>query len=211
MLGALILAGGKSKRIKENKALIRLNGKPLLLHVTERVIKLTSETIVVIGKNDETSTYAAVLPSAVTVLKDAVDGKGPLAGILPGMQSMRSEYAVVLPCDSPFVKIDVIQYLFNKAQMADAAIPCWPNGDIEPLHAVYKVTSAVPAAEAALQKEELLIIDMIKRLDKVVYASTDEIKNFDQKLVTFFNINTREDLKTAEKMKSNTETSFYLL
>ncbi|MFQ6003716.1 MAG: molybdenum cofactor guanylyltransferase, partial [Candidatus Zixiibacteriota bacterium] len=51
MWGVLILAGGKSRRIKENKALIKLGDKPLLLHVVERVLELTREIVMVIGKN----------------------------------------------------------------------------------------------------------------------------------------------------------------
>lgn len=202
MQGALILAGGKSRRIKGNKALIRLGDKPLLLHVVEKVFGSTHETVVVIGKNDELDKYASFLPSKVTILKDTMEGKGPLVGIVTGMQKMRSEYTVILPCDSPFIKREVIGHLFKRAQGADAAIPRWPNGNIEPLHAVYKILTSIPAAETALRKDELLIVDMIKRLDKVVYVNTDELKNFDQELITFFNINNQEDLKTAKKLKS---------
>ena len=202
MQGALILAGGKSRRLKGNKALIKLGDKPLLLHVVEKVLGFIHETVVVIGKNDELDKYTSFLPSKITILKDTVEGKGPLVGILTGMQKMRSEYTVILPCDSPFIKREVIGHLFKRAQGADAAIPRWPNGNIEPLHAVYKITTSISAAETALRKDELLIVDMIKRLDKVVYVNTDELKNFDQELITFFNINNQEDLKTAKKLKS---------
>jgi len=202
MWGALILAGGKSKRMKENKALIKLGAKPLLLHVTERIRGLTQETVVVIGKNDNLADYKSFLPSSVTILKDTVTGMGPLAGILTGMQKMRSEYAVILPCDSPFIKKEVLTYLFKMAQGADAAIPRWPNGNIEPLHAVYRVSATIPAAKAALERRELFILDMIKRLDRVVYVGTEEIRKIDEELMTFFNINTQEDLILAEKLIS---------
>lgn len=202
MQGALILAGGKSRRLKGNKALIKLGDKPLLLHVVEKVLELTHETVVVIGKNGELDKYTSFLPSKVTVLKDTVEGKGPLIGILTGMQKIRSEYTVILPCDSPFIKREVIGHLFKRAQGADAAIPRWPNGNIEPLHAVYKIPQSIPAAETALRKDELLIVDMIKRLDKVFYVNTDELKKFDPKLISFFNINNQEDLRVAKKLKS---------
>jgi len=202
MWGTLILAGGKSGRMKENKALIKLGDKPLLLHVTERTRGLTQETVVVIGKNDDLADYESFLSPSVTVLRDIVKGMGPLAGILTGMQNMRSEYAVVLPCDSPFIKREVLTHLFKMAQGTDAAIPRWPNGNIEPLHAVYRVSAAIPAAKAALERWELLILDMIKRLGKVVYVDTEEIRKIDEELVTFFNINTQEDLTVAEKLSS---------
>jgi molybdopterin-guanine dinucleotide biosynthesis protein A len=202
MLGALILAGGKSSRIRRNKAMIRLVDKPLLLHVVEKVIGLTPEIVVAIGKNDDPKLYTQILPSTVSVVKDTVDGKGPLAGILAGMQKMLSEYAVVLPCDSPFVKREVIEYLFSKTQGADAVIPRWPNGYTEPLHAVYRVLPSLSAVEEALGKGELQIVDMIKRLKKVIYVSVEEIRKIDRELVSFFNINSQEDLKAAEVLKA---------
>jgi len=202
MWGALILAGGKSRRMKGNKALIKLGDKPLLLHVIERVRGLTQETVVVVGKNDDLADYESFLPPSVTILRDIVKGMGPLAGILTGMQNMRSEYVVVLPCDSPFIKREVLMYLFKMAQGADAAIPRWPNGNIEPLHAVYRVSAAIPATKAALERRELFILDMIKRLDRVIYVDTEEIRKIDEELVTFFNINTQEDLIVAEKFSS---------
>jgi len=202
MWGALILAGGKSRRMQGNKALIKLGGKPLLLHVTERIRGLTQETVVVVGKNDNLADYESFLPPSINILRDTVTGMGPLAGILTGMQNMRSEYAVVLPCDSPFIKREVLTYLFKMAQGADAAIPRWPNGNIEPLHAVYRVSAAIPATKAALERRELFILDMIKRLDRVIYVDTEEIRKIDEELVTFFNINTQEDLIVAEKFSS---------
>lgn len=196
-VGVLVLAGGRSERLKENKALIRLGGKPLLLHVVERVLDLTNEIIVAVGKNDELSAYTRILPPTVIVVKDAVEGKGPLAGIFAGMKSMRSKYALVLSCDSPFIKKEVLMYLLHKVQKADAAIPQWSNGNIEPLHAGYKICSALTATETALEKSELFIRDMIKRLGKVIYVSTEEIRKLDPTLITFFNINSPEDLKAA--------------
>jgi molybdopterin-guanine dinucleotide biosynthesis protein A len=202
MWGALILAGGRSRRMKGNKALINLRGKPLLLHATERIRGLTQETVVVVGKNDDLADYKSFLPPSVTILRDTVTGMGPLVGILTGIQTMSSEYVVVLPCDSPFIKKEVLTYLFKMAQGADAAIPRWPNGNIEPLQAVYRVSATIPAAETALERRELFILDMIKRLDRVIYVGTEEIRKIDEELMTFFNINTQEDLIIAEKLFS---------
>jgi molybdopterin-guanine dinucleotide biosynthesis protein A len=90
--------------------------------------------------------------------------------------------------------------LFDRARGADAAIPRWPNDYIEPLHAVYKVSSAISAAECATSEVRLDIRAMISMLGKVVYVSTDDIKKFDSELLTFFNINNRKDLDAAAEM-----------
>ena len=177
-----------------------LGDKSLLLHVIENFLGPDYEVKVIIGNNDELEKYSALLPSSIVLLKDYVEDKGPLVGILTGMQHMRSKYTLVLPCDSPFIKKEALGYLLSMAQGSDAVIPRWPNGYLEPLHAVYKVSSAIPAAESALRRGKLFIVDMIKQLDKVVYADTDKIKRFDQDLVTFFNINSREEFKKAEEL-----------
>jgi len=204
MWGVLVLVGGNSNRMKENKALMPLGDKPLLLHVIEKFLGLDYEIKVVIGNNDEIRKYSTLLPSTVVLLKDCVEDKGPLAGMFAGMRYMHSKYTLVLPCDSPFIKREVLEYLLSVAQGADAdaVIPRWPNEYLEPLHAVYKVSSVIPAIEAALRQEKLFIIDMIRQLDRVVYVDTDKIKKFDQELITFFNINSQEDFKKAEELFS---------
>jgi molybdopterin-guanine dinucleotide biosynthesis protein A len=202
--GAIILAGGKSNRMKENKAFMTLGGKPLLLHMVDKVISLTSEIIVVIGKNDNLNMYTSMLPSEVKVLKDSMEGIGPLAGMLTGMMSMQSKYALVLPCDTPFIKSKVIAHLLEMAKKSNAVIPRWSNGNIEPLHAVYNVSSTLPIIQNALSKGELFVLDVVKQIDRLVYVDIDEIKKLDTKLTTFFNINSREDFKKAGILLSNT-------
>ena len=205
MWGALVLAGGKSQRMKKNKIFTKLGNKPLLMHVIENILGMINEITLVIGKNDELEKYAAILPSSVTILKDSEEGKGPLMGILTGMQKMHSEYAMVLPCDSPFIKKEVLEHLFHKVKGVDAAIPRWPNGNIEPLHAIYRISSTVSAAKASLRADELMILDMIKRLKKVVYLNTNNLRKYDQDLVTFFNINRQKDLRNAINILNSRE------
>ncbi len=200
MLGALILAGGQSGRIQRDKALLTLNGKPLLLHAVENLSGVSRETVVVIGKRADPKKYETFLPKHVRFLRDAEYGKGPLMGILTGMRCLHSRYAVVSPCDSPFVKKALIQSLADKLGNAQAVVPLWPNGHIEPLHSIYEVSSVISAAEASIACGELWVVDMIKRLQEVVYVKTAELRTVDPELLSFLNVNTIEDLKTARKL-----------
>lgn len=202
MLGALILAGGENRRIGKNKAFIEFEGRPLLIHIVEKAMIVADEIKVVVGRSNDISEYIALLPPSVVVLKDIVDGTGPLGGILTGTQSMCCSHAVVLPCDSPFVKNEILEYMFGRIKGADASIPRWPNGNIEPLHAVYRVSSTLRATREALQSEELRVADMIKRLRNVIYVSTEELKQYDSGMVSFLNINGEEDLITAQVLGS---------
>lgn len=198
MSGALVLAGGRSKRFRGKKALTKLAGRPLLLHVLDKVMNVADEVIVAIGREDEVAPYKRLVEKSVRVLKDKEHEKSPLVGIVTGFQSMRSEYSLVLSCDTPFVKERVLEFLFDKAADSEAAIPKWPNGDLEPLQSVYKVKSALPAAKVALIQHGFRIVDMIRRLGVVTYVPVREIKRLDNDLMTFFNVNSRIDLRHAE-------------
>jgi molybdopterin-guanine dinucleotide biosynthesis protein A len=198
--GALLLAGGKSTRFGRNKALVELNGEPLVTHVAHTAAQVAREVVVAIGRESSTYVYKKLLPASAHIVKDRFRVKTPLVGILTGFEEMQSEYSAVLSCDTPFVKGDVLRLLFRKAARSDAAIPKWPNGDIEPLQAVYKVRSAIPAAKLALSRHEFRNVDMIKRLSRVTYVPVREIKRIDSELITFLNINRASDLRRAETL-----------
>ena len=199
MRGALVLAGGKSTRFGRNKAVAELRGKPLLAHVTQTAARVASEVVVAIGRESSVYAYKKLLPYT-RIVKDRSRVKAPLVGIVAGFQVMQSEYAAVLSCDTPFVRDDVLRLLFRRAIHADAAIPKWPNGDIEPLQAVYKVRSAIPAAKLALRLHEFRNVDMIRRLRKVTYVPVREIRHIDRRLITLLNVNRPLDLRRAEAL-----------
>jgi len=196
--GALVLAGGRSKRFGGNKALAKLAGRPLLLHVLDQAVRVADEVVVAIGRGDNAAPYSRIAPKSVRILKDRMRDKSPLVGIATGFEAMRSEYSLILSCDTPFARERVLEFLFEKASGSDAAIPIWPNGDIEPLQSVYKSKPAVDGAKLALAERGFRNVDMIKRLGKVTYVPVADIRRFDDDLVTFFNLNTRADLQRAE-------------
>ncbi|MEM2996803.1 MAG: molybdenum cofactor guanylyltransferase [Candidatus Bathyarchaeia archaeon] len=199
-LGVVILAGGQGRRMGRDKALLELCGKPLLLHVVENVLRLQPEKIVVAVERGSINRYYSILPSCVNLSEDLIEGKGPLVGMISGMRSINSMYTLVLPCDTPFIKPSVLRFLHQKASLGvDAVIPRWPNGYIEPLQAFYRTSSALKAAEEALNRDKRSCRDMIRLLNKVVYVNVDELRRFDPYLVTFFNVNSGEDLFRAEK------------
>ena len=186
-------------RFGGNKALARLGEKPLIAHVVDIALHVADEVVVAIGRESSTVVYRKLLPKSVAVVKDRLRAKSPLVGILTGLQVMKSGYSMVLSCDTPFVKDEVLKLLFKRAVHSDAAIPKWANGDIEPLQSVYKVKSVIPAARLALHRQEFRIVDMIKRLNRVTYVPVRDIKRMDTDLVTFFNVNTQSDLRRAAR------------
>jgi molybdopterin-guanine dinucleotide biosynthesis protein A len=200
---AIILAGGESSRFGSNKALQLLAGKPLIRHVAERLSQIADETLVVIGYREPRPGYEAVLPSSVKIMNDSREGKTPLIGIATGLQATKSEYAFICACDLPFVKQEVVELLYRRASGADAAIPKWNQGHIEPLEAVYRTSSTLVATRETLSPSGSRLKAMISKLGKVVYVSVeDEVGILDSDLRTFLNVNTREDMDRAEELYS---------
>ena len=200
--GIVVLAGGTGRRMGKNKAFVRLKNKTLLEYVVEKVLKVSKNVVVVVGKNHDKHKFEKILPDFIFVLQDEVVGKGPLAGMVVGIKNLKTRYVAVVPCDTPFLNPKILQYLFVKAKKTgvDAVIPIWPNNNYEPLQAIYKSDSFLPLAENALKRNMLSILDVVKGLKKIIYIPVENLKRFDPNLLTFFNINTKKDLEKAAKI-----------
>ncbi|MEM2912718.1 MAG: molybdenum cofactor guanylyltransferase [Candidatus Bathyarchaeia archaeon] len=198
---AVILAGGASQRFGIDKALVELAGKPLILHVLERIEECVDETIVCIRSSAQISLYSQMLSGRSKIAVDPESFPScPLTGALTGLMNAHGKCSILLPCDTPFISRRLVDLLFDIANGVDAVIPRWPNGYIEPLQAVYETKSALMAAEDALKKGEYRMQSMLSLLKRVRYLSTLVIEEIDYKLLTFFNINTQLDLKKAEAL-----------
>jgi len=196
----IVLAGGFSKRFGQDKCLISLVGKPLVLHVIDRVSTLVDERVVVVGSNAPRETLSNLFKSRTRVVVDKYEGQSPLVGALTGFESVDAEHSLLLPCDTPFVSAKIVALLLDLCVNKSAVIPRWPNGYIEPLQAAYNTKSAMEAAEKALKERKRDLSSMISHLRGIRYVSTLALQQLDPKLLTFFNVNTAENLKKAESM-----------
>jgi len=193
--------------MRGGKPFLLLNGKSLLSHVLARATRFSDEIVLAIGHTDQIEIFQRSLPEQVSIVRDNSSLQSPLVGILTGLRQVKSSYAIVVPCDHPFLSEQVISYLYEKVAGFDAAIPRWPNGNIEPLHSVYKVADTISAAENALTLNELKVSRMIERLGNVHYVHVEEIRALDKDLLTFFNINTEDDMRRAEEIMVSTSAS----
>jgi molybdopterin-guanine dinucleotide biosynthesis protein A len=196
----IVLAGGFSSRFGEDKGVLELAGKPLIKHITDAVRSAVDETIVVTNSQERAARYAKLLGANVKFALDSHESKGPLIGALTGFEVANGDYSLLLPFDTPFVSREVVSLLFELCLNRTAAIPRWPNGQIEPLHAVYRTKVALEAAETATGEGRLDMRAMIERMRGVRFVSTLVVQQLDPDLRTFFNINTPFDLKKAVAM-----------
>lgn len=120
---AIILAGGSSKRFGQDRGLVRLVGKPLILHVLDRVSTVVEEVIVVVRSEVQEKAYASFLESKARIVSDKHQMQSPLVGALAGFESACGDYSLLVPCDSPFVSSQIASILLKSCIGNDAIVP----------------------------------------------------------------------------------------
>lgn len=196
-LGALILAGGRSRRL-EDKCFRILRNKELILHVFGRVGTVVDEIVVALRNQEQVDRLRNLLPTSQIVL-DENQNEGPLIGLLSGLSVIKTPYVFAAACDTPFIEPNVLRLLHRRAIENDGAIPVWDDGRLEPLCAVYCRDSAMQAAKRSVETGNMSMLGMIGRLDKLMRVPVEEFRKIDPHLLTFRNINTPEDLEWAER------------
>jgi molybdopterin-guanine dinucleotide biosynthesis protein A len=197
---AVVLAGGFSSRFGQDKGVLELANKPLIKHVVDAVKPIVDEVVVVANSQERIAKYAEIVAADVRFAVDSGEPNSPLIGALTGFESAHGKYALLLPFDMPFVSREVVSLLFELCLNKAAAVPRWPNGQVEPLHAVYQTKAALDAARSAVDEGKLDMQAVIEKMRGVRYISTLVIHQLDPDFRTFFNINTPVDLKKAMAM-----------
>lgn len=196
---AIILAGGMSKEFDGDKAVLELEGKPLLSYVVEAVKGIAEEVIVVTDSKDIADAYAKVVPSAKFIVNEDPSGD-LLSEVIAGFEAAQGEYSLILPSGSPFVSHELVTLLFELCISKAAVVPRWTNQEIEPLHAVYNTKMALEEAKALLAEGESDIVELVERLRGVRYLSTMVIEQLDPEFRSFFTVTTPVALKKALAM-----------
>ncbi len=192
---ALILAGGMGSRLGyREKALIDINGKPLIALIIERLEKVVDNIIISVRDRAQSELLEKSLIRGYKFAYDDQRNIGPVSGILSGLSVCENEYCFIAACDMPFINEDVVKLLFRKCEGHDAAIPRWEDGFLEPLHAVYMCAPMIRETGKAIKGGETIILAPVFRMN-VNYVPVDEIRKLDPDLRTFININTDEDIQ----------------
>ncbi|WP_336036926.1 molybdenum cofactor guanylyltransferase [Halobacterium yunchengense] len=198
MHSAVVLAGGRSTRYGDgDKALADLAGVPMLRRVADRLAGATDE-LVVNCRRDQRDAHVDALdgyPDPVRVAEDPEPDEGPMAGIAAGLRAADGEYAVVVACDMPFVDPDVVEFLFERADGHDAAVPELDDGWYQTTQAVYRADAMAAACERALERGDRKILAPLDDLDWVAVPESAVAAVGD--VETFENLNTREAVADA--------------
>jgi len=191
---SIILAGGKSSRLGRNKLLETIGEKTLIQWVVDRLAIMSTEIIIATARGQAIGYFSTVKTRTV---EDIYPGKGPLAGIHAGLGATASPRAIVVSCDMPFLNVSLLRYMADSMLDFDIVLPRIGKM-IEPLCAVYSRNCLVPI-QKLLDRDERQIRKLFD-LVKVRYIEEDEINRFDPEHLSFFNINSQDDLEKARKL-----------
>ncbi|MGI6227238.1 MAG: molybdopterin-guanine dinucleotide biosynthesis protein B [Peptococcales bacterium] len=182
-IGLIILAGGKSSRMGEDKAFLALGEHSLIERIINKGREAGIEEIIVV--TNAVSKYACL---DVKVVQDFYSGMGPLAGIHTGLFHSKFMNNFIIPCDMPFVTRDLIIKLLSAQKDCQVVVPMM-DGRYQPLTAIY-TKHCIPHIEGLLKAD---ITKVIKLYD-LVKTRYVELKED----LSFFNINTPEDYYKAK-------------
>ncbi|MBU4342451.1 MAG: molybdenum cofactor guanylyltransferase [Candidatus Omnitrophica bacterium] len=181
----IILAGGKSTRMKTDKAFLKLGPKTMIEELVSKLEKKFSKLMIIANDKERYSRFD------MQVIEDIIPDKGPLGGIYTGLVKSDSFYNFIFSCDAPFVNPDLIDYMISKAKDFDIVVPKWQDR-FEPLHAIYS-KDCIEAIESQLGKNELKVTNCLQYV-KVRVINEKEISRFVSSQPFFANINTPQDL-----------------
>lgn len=186
---AIILVGGEARRANgQEKYFFRYQGKTFIERLTDTLRRVTDE-IIVVAKNPEQCRRFDTLRD-VRCIPDIRQGIGPIGGLHAGASAAHGNLLFVSACDMPCLEGSVVSYLFDAIGEADAAIPCWNQDMLEPLHAVYRRHVLLRYLES---HESFSLRPMIRSFN-TRYVPVEDLRRLDPKLRTFTNINKLEEL-----------------
>lgn len=177
---AVVLAGGSSRRMGRNKALLEWNGRPLIEHIVLRLLPAFDE-VVVVGGNP----YRTSLPR-VLWMSDDHPGAGAAAAIFTALRRLQRP-CFICACDMPFVHAEFGRWLLESAPEAAAHVPRW-QGQAQPLHAAWR-PSAIPYLAPPSRRLEHVLHHLQKR-GTLYWADDEVVRRFDAEGKCFVNLNT---------------------
>lgn len=191
-LSAAVLAGGRSRRMGQDKALLRLTpeGPPLAVLVIAQ-LRAVADDIVLVGP--ERPGYNEL---GVPVVPDRFPDCGPLGGIATALGNARHEYCLVVGCDMPLLNRAVLVWMARQPRDYQFLLPRLAADGTErshPLHAIY-ATSSLPAIERRLACGQLDVHGLANELTTRIVRA-EEIAPLDSAFDSFVNVNSPDDLE----------------
>ncbi len=189
----VLLAGGKSRRMGEDKRHLVVGAQTLLERGLAVLQASFREILVVIAQNSPPLIIDA------RVVRDLVPDCGSLGGLYTGLTQATTPYIFVVACDMPFLNQTVIAQFTSQRATADIVMAKL-DARLHPMHALYS-KRCVPALEAMIQARQLKIQEIVSQSSlRVRYVTEGDLLTIDPSGRSFYNVNTVEDLEAARSL-----------
>ena len=170
----IVLCGGQSRRMGQDKGSMFIQGKPMIKHILSTLNHEMNEVIVVLNDEKRIAKYGQFInPDDYTYkikfVEDKIKNKGPLPGLMSGLENITGQYSLVLPCDSPYVTKEYINTIFNEINDGYQAIVPYHDSENKlktsvPLHSIYN-KNIIPEIEDLISEDTLHIKGLIKKIE----------------------------------------------
>lgn len=184
-LGGIILAGGRSSRMGQEKGWVDFRGRPMVAYAQAALAEVAGPCCVVAHD----PRYAAL---GLPVVADEMPGSGPLGGLLSGMGYLAAQTdctaVLVVPCDMPLLGADHLRNLADHYRPGMSALVASSGGRVHPLVGIY-ATDTLAAFVSACKEGRLRMMDLLKDISAATLEFPAELAG-----EAFININTPEEL-----------------
>ncbi|WP_405307350.1 molybdenum cofactor guanylyltransferase [Methanobrevibacter sp.] len=195
----IILCGGKSSRMGQDKGSMIIKDKPMIKHILTTLNHQITEAIIVLNDSERIDKYSEFIDPQdytykIAFVEDKIKNKGPMPGIMTGLEQINSDYALILPCDSPYVSKNYINTIFKEIDEDYQAIVPYHDSEnklktSEPLHSIYN-KNIIPEIEDLISNDVLHIKGLIEKIDtKFVLIDNKKIEKKE-----FRNLNRPQDI-----------------
>jgi len=185
----------------QDKGLMTLNKDPMIIQTMKIVERIVDEIILVLRDEKQLEAYQQYIEdfkiqrqknnTEIIMVTDVEKDQGPLLGLCTGLTYIKSEGALTLPCDSPFISSSFVNKMFEMVNGVEvqAIVPVWPNGSTEPLHAYYS-RECIPLIKDRVKNG----FRNVKSLLDIVNVAYIEVSSLDPDKKSFINLNRPEDV-----------------
>ena len=189
----VLLAGGKSRRMGEDKRHLAV-GEQTLLERGLAVLQSTFREVLVVIAQD-----SPPLSIDARVVRDLVPDCGSLGGLYTGLTQATTPYIFVAACDMPFLNQTVIAQFTNRRATADIVIAKLDDR-LHPMHALYS-KRCLPALEQMIRARQLKIQEIVSQSSlRIRYVTETDLLTIDPSGHSFYNVNTMADLEAARSL-----------
>lgn len=178
---AFILAGGKSQRMGSDKGLVKLWGQPLISYSLSLLDSLQIPASII-------SSNKLYQQFGLPVIKDNLEGKGPMGGLLTALENTRRKNVLLLGCDMPFLTKEVVMALAETSKEKKGAIASY-RGQANPLLGIYPL-SLLEAVRMHIKQDKLKMQHFVKDF----LIPIKDFSGVEKAGEIFTNIHTPEDL-----------------